>query len=107
MVVCLPSLIFLLISRRCTLIEQEKSNTDKNIFTHLLNSPNLTVKFALLVILSCTIFFIPGDGTFLNSDYHTAYAHFFGGETVNIDDYQIVFFWLLYPLPQSEITRLP
>jgi hypothetical protein len=57
------------------LIEQEKSNTHKNLFTHLLNSPNLTVKFVLLGILSCTIFFIPGDGTFLNSD-NTAYAHF-------------------------------
>jgi hypothetical protein len=75
MVVCLPSPIFLLIFRGCTLIEQEKSNTHKNLFTHLLNSPNLTVKFVLLGILSCTIFFILGDGTFLNSDY-TAYAHF-------------------------------
>jgi hypothetical protein len=73
--VCLPSPIFLLISRGCTWIEQEKSGIHKNIFTHLLNSPNLTVKFVLLGILSCTIFFIPGDGTFSNSDY-TVYAHF-------------------------------
>ena len=57
------------------MIEQEKSNTHKNLFTHLLNSQNLNVKFVLLGILSCTIFFIPGEGTFLNGDY-TAYAHF-------------------------------
>ena len=72
------------------MIEQEKSNTHKNIFTHLLNSQNLTVKFVLLGILSCTIFVIPCDRTFSIND-HTASAHFFGGETVTIDDYQVVF----------------
>jgi hypothetical protein len=74
-------------------MEQEKSNTHKNvnIITDLLNSSSLTVKSILLVIFSYVIIFlIPSDGTF-TIDRYTAYAHFFGGETVTIDNYQVVF----------------
>jgi hypothetical protein len=57
----------------------------------MINSSNLTLNFASRGILSFTIIlFIHSDGAFSINDY-TAYAHFFGGETVTIDDYQIVF----------------
>jgi len=57
----------------------------------LLNSSNLTVKSALLGILRwCAILFIPGDGIF-SINHYSASAHFFGGETVTIDNYQVVF----------------
>ena len=74
-------------------MEQEKSNTHKNenIITHLLKSSNLTVKSILLVIFSSAIIFlIPSDGTF-SINHYTTHAHFFGGETVTIDNYQVVF----------------
>src|SRR3712207_3515487 len=62
-----------------------------NTITNLQNGSNLTVKLLLSGILSYTIiFFIPGDSAFSINDY-AAYAHFFGGETITIDGYQIVF----------------
>ena len=80
-------------------MEQVGSNNFKKKNTnniHLLNSSNFAVKFVLVAIFSCTVFFILGDTTFSSNNY-AAYAHFFGGKTVTIEDYQIVFL----PSPSS------
>jgi hypothetical protein len=47
-------------------MEQVGSNNfkKKNTNIHLLNSSNFAVKFVLVAIFSCTIFFILGDTTF-------------------------------------------
>ncbi|MDQ3976972.1 MAG: hypothetical protein M3264_10650, partial [Thermoproteota archaeon] len=70
-------------------MEQVGSNNfkKKNTNSHLLNSSNFAAKFLLVAIYSCTIFFILGDTTFSSNNY-AAYAHFFGGKTVTIEDYQ-------------------
>ncbi len=72
----------------------------KNTNIHLLNSSNFAVKFVLVAIFSCTIFFILSDTTFSSNNY-AAYAHFFAGKTVTIEDYQIVFL----PSPSSPAIR--
>lgn len=73
----------------------------KKITTSCLQiSPHLMIKFFLMVIVSGILSIILGEVA-LSSDNTTtstaAYAHFFGGKTVTIGDYQIVFL----PSPSS------
>jgi hypothetical protein len=79
--------------------EQVIARLKKEITTSCLQiSPHLMIKFFLMVIVSGIIIIFLGEVTLSNDNTTTtAYAHFFGGKTVIIEDYQVVFL----PSPSS------
>lgn len=77
-------------------MEQVIASLNKKITTLRLQcSPRLMIKFFLMIfVIGIIITTILGGAVALSSDKTTtttAYAHFFGGKTVTVEDYQIVF----------------
>jgi hypothetical protein len=73
-----------------------------NTIANLLNNLGSAVKIFLMVIVSGNIIILfHGEGVPFFSYDNAAYAHFFGGKMVNVDEYQVVF--LLSP--SSPVAR--
>jgi hypothetical protein len=77
-------------------MEQATASRNKKITTsYLQSSLRLMTKFFLMIfVIGIIVITILGGAAALSSDKTTtttAYAHFFGGKTVTVEDYQIVF----------------